>query len=176
MRSTLFLSPVPCFKIFTAIYFLKEQFLKLESWAYINAYGFGNSQISFFLTSVFSTKPQIYTNLPAREPKPANSTFFSLIRFISSCSIHSVSLHSSLPSLLNHPVAQHSKEETLEFNSTPPSPGPLSCLPGSRGWGSAMDCCPISLDGSFVCVPHLCPSLGTWIFSRSTLITMFRSM
>lgn len=125
----MFLSQMPCFKTFTAIYFLKEQFLKLKSRAYINAYGFGNSQIYFFFfSSVFSTKLQIYTNLPAREPKPANSMLFSLTGFISSFHIQVVSWYSVLPSVLNHPMAQQSTETTLGFNSTPPSPD-LAQLP-----------------------------------------------
>lgn len=82
----------------------------------------------FFFSSVFSTKLQIYTNLPAREPKPANSMLFSLTGFISSFHIQVVSWYSVLPSVLNHPMAQQSTETTLGFNSTPPSPD-LAQLP-----------------------------------------------
>ena len=52
----------------------------------------------------------------------------------------------------------------------------LSSLPGFLSWGYTTGCCSISLDGSLVCVPHLCPSLCTWISSKSTLATMLRSV
>lgn len=81
----------------------------------------------FFFSSVFSTKLQIYTNLPAREPKPANSMLFSLTGFISSFYIYVVSWCSVLPSVLNHPMAQQNKETTLGFysTSTPSDPAQL---------------------------------------------------
>lgn len=53
---------------------------------------------------------------------------FSLTGFISSFYIHVVSWCSVLPSVLNRPMAQQSKETTLGFNSTPRSPD-LAQLP-----------------------------------------------
>ena len=177
MRSTLFLSLMPCFKIFTAIYFLKEQFLKLESQAYINAYGFGNSQIFlfFFLISVFSTKLQIYTNLPAREPKPANSTFFSLIGSISSWCYPQPVLAFCFAFYVESPHGPAEQGSNLGVQLNSPIHRAAQLPARLPRLGVCHGCCPICLDSSFVCASLLCRSLCTWIFSRSTLITMLRS-
>ena len=168
---------MPCFKIFTAICFLKEQFLKLKSRAYINAYGFGNSQSYFFFLVQFSLRSFRYT--PTYLPESPNLQIPCFSHWQgSSHHFTSTLCLGVLFCLLCWITPWPSRTRKQLWGSTPlPHPQTrLSSLPGSLSWGYTTGCCSISLDGSLVCVPHLCPSLCTWISSKSTLATMLRSV
>lgn len=171
MRSTLFLSLMPCFKIFTAIYFLKSSFWNLKVKPTL-MHMVCNSQIFlfYFFNFSFLFKLQIYTNLPRAQTCKFHIFLIDRVHLIM---VPSTACPYSL-CLLCWITPWPSRTRKQAWGSAQLPHPRLLKLPARlslRHHG----CCPICLDGSFC---HMLPTYAVHSapgYFRSTLITMLRS-